>query len=210
MRCFHKHSGFTLTEALVSVSILAILGTISIFDLRASRRVDELNTAARYLAADLRSLQARALTAKNIKTCLDGGNVKIVCENSSASCAGACTPEPPAAIGVSFAQNASTFSLYAKLDSASTDWTNTSAVETVEIHSFRLNGAPNVIIDNLDNTFLPGRADISFMRQSGSTRLNACVACLEPGSISIRLKHTESNATRIVKVNGITGRISIE
>ena len=212
MRHLNKTTGFTLVEALVSVSILTIIGTIAIFDLRASSRTDALNTAARYLAADIRSLQSEALSVKNIKFCANGSAIQVVCETSTAVCQvpGNCMPIPPGAMGASFFANASSYALYAKYNSASVDWTNTIPGEIIQIHDLAKNGAPNVIISNLSATFLPQRADIAFLRQNGAMQLNACAGCTSSPKLSITLKQTQSGETRVVQLNQVTGRISIQ
>ncbi len=200
-------------EALVSVAILTIIGTIAIFDLRASSRTDALNTAARFLASDIRSVQSQALSAKNIKFCDTAAVKQVVCEATKAACQdpATCVPIPPGAIGVSFLNNSSNWVMYAKHDAGIADWTNTDPGEIIETHDLAKNGAPNIVISNLSATLASQHADVAFARQNGLMQINACGAgCANTPSLSITLKQVQSGETRVVQLNQITGRISIQ
>lgn len=57
----NTYLGFTLIELIISISILTLISTAAVFSLRSTRQTEELATAARLLASDVRNVQARVL-----------------------------------------------------------------------------------------------------------------------------------------------------
>lgn len=207
-----KAKGFTLIEAMVSVAILGLLAGIVTVNLTESRRTEELNAAARIIAADIRSAQSRALSVKNVKFCQDAGDAWIACELSSSSCksGSTCTSYPPDGIGLHFSQGSSTYEWYAIFNGPGNEFSRTSVGQNFLSRKLDLAGAPNVVLSNA-SAVLPSTtsADIFFQRQNGSMRLNACAGCSEPTNLSLTVTHAQSGKTKQVVVNAITGRISI-
>lgn len=205
--------GFTLIEAMVSVAILGLLAGIVTTNLTESRRTEELNSAARIVVADIRSAQARALTVKNVSFCQDNTDAWISCELGSTACkvSSPCSPVPPDGVGIHFSQNSSTYAYYGIMNGPGNDFSRTSAQQNFFYRRFDLSGAPNVVVDTISSTLPSGtESDVFFQRQNGVMRLNACLACAEPPSLLITLKHVQNNKTKQVRVNALTGRISIE
>ncbi len=206
-------AGFTLVELMVSVFILTLLTTTVMFDLRASKRKDELNTAARVVAADLRSLQARALTGQNIQTCTPPSAKSVVCELSAAACGGAaCLALPPFGVGVHFQTAATAYILFADVEATKNDWQQTDASEIFLTRDLASVGAPNVTLDALTLPAPSGvvtQVDVAFQRQNGSMVIGGCVTTGCSSRLEIRLKHTVSGDVKLVELNGLTGRISI-
>jgi type II secretory pathway pseudopilin PulG len=203
--------GFTLAEALVSISILGMISFFTVSDLRTSQRRDELYNGARLVASDLRSLQSQALTAKNLRFCQNAVAQTISCEQSTTDCQdpNACTALPPAAVGAAFTMNASSYTFFTKYDGSSSDWTQLADSEVFGSRTLERSGAPNVVIDQVTPDLL-GKGYVAFKRQNGNVRLNACNGCSEPVTLQIRVKHTKTGETKTVYLNSFTGRISIE
>ncbi|MCC7357441.1 prepilin-type N-terminal cleavage/methylation domain-containing protein [Candidatus Uhrbacteria bacterium] len=207
------HKGFTLVEAMVSIAVLGLLAGIVTVNLTETRQVEELNSAARIVAADIRSAQSRALTVKNIAFCQDESDAWISCELGDSTCKtmSACTPAPPDGVGIHFSYNSSSYDFYGILNGPGNDFSRTSSEQNFFSRRLELSGGTNVIIDSISSTLPSGtEADVFFQRQNGVMRLNACGGCTEPASLLITLRHIQNNKTRQIMVNALTGRISIE
>jgi len=208
----HNKQGFTLVELLISLSIIVLLATITVYELRSAARGDELRTATRQLAADIRAMQARALSAANVKTCTSGA-AKAVCEFSTLACGGnPCDFDIPAAYGVHIVNSTSTYYMFAEINPvAGVDLRFTDNKETYESRSLVPLGSTSVIIDQITSatSTLVAFADVSFMRQNGAVRIYDPTTPPEPAILRIRLLHTISGKTMEIEINRITGRISI-
>jgi hypothetical protein len=171
-------------------------------------RTEELNTAARIVATDVRSLQSRALSVQNIRTCLNGGGASIVCEASVVGCVSACADAPPAAVGVRFMTSTSSYDFFAEVGPTAPDWL-WSATGRVLTRSLITSGIRNVTISAIDRG---SPSSVAFERQNGSPVFNGCrisQGCVSTPSITITLRHAQSNATKTVTVNA-SGRVSIQ
>lgn len=206
-----KQPGFSFAEAMTSVAIIGIIATITVFDLRTSQRNDELNNGIRVVASDLRSLQSRALSATNFKSCTavsDGK--KIVCESSTTGCvAGTCVQAPPSSVGARFTAGSSTYDLFAEVELSKYDARETDATEVFMQRKLALSGAPNVTIFALSDT---NPSDVVFFRQNGNMQINACNpwVCPSPQNLTVTLKHSITGKTKTVYMDTGTGRISIQ
>lgn len=208
----HKTKGFSFTEAMVSIAILGIIATIAVFDLRKSRQTDELNTAVRVVAADLRALQTRALTAANLKTCPDAGGITVVCENGTSPCAdpAQCLPAPPLAVGARFTTNQNAYDLFADVDPSKYDVKETDATEVFFQRALDKSGAPNVTVQALS---AGSPSDVGFLRQNGNMQVNGCnpkIGCGAPLTLTVTFLHSQSGNTKAVFMDVNTGRISIQ
>ena len=200
-------------EMMVSVVILGLIATTSFVSLRASRQKDELNTAVRLVAGDLRALQARALAAQNILTCMDSGtSLKIVCERSTVSCfPSSCNPLPPFGVGFHAVKGATAYDLFADVDAGKNDWLETDASEIFLVRDIAKSGAQNVVINDLITSVSLSSVEVSFQRQNGSMGISGCYApCSAPVALRIQLRHTQSGDVKEVALNSYTGRISIQ
>ena len=212
-----KASGFTLIEAMVSVSIIALMAVSVSVSLRSSQKHEEIITTTRVVAGDLRSLQASALTAQNIRTCKDASNKNITCVLSVSSCENpaACVPLAPMDVGAHFFQASSTYAYFADVDVANQDHIETvGAGERYQMRDLKGLGGPSVTIDQL---LAPGPVSatdvyVSFDRQNGSAHIISCVSgvCSDVPTMIFRLKHASSGEVKDVSLNAITGRVSVE
>lgn len=209
---FSKASGFSLTEAMISVAIIGLLALFVVNDLRTSQKREQLITAARVLAADIRSLQSRALSAQNIKTCASLGK-NIACELSDAACdvPNTCAPLPPFSFGGHFIPGTSSYTFFAEVDASNKDFEETpGAGETFLTRDLVAAGGPNVVIDQLLGAGSYTEINVVFERQNGAMHLNPCSVCMNPLTLTIRLRHTQTGDTKDVSLNAVTGRVSIE
>lgn len=205
-------SGFTLVELMVSIAIMGLIAVVTMNDMRTSQRKDQLNTAARVLAADIRAMQAQALSGKNIKSC-PLGVAHTVCEQSASVCSDSaqCIAQPPSAVGLHVTVAGTSYDEFADVDSI--DGLK-DPNEIIQSRSFPLLGAQNVVIDALTAGGAPvNDADVSFQRQNGTMGINGCYAPVcnaGPFTLIIQLRQTQTNDTKNIVLNAITGRISIE
>lgn len=209
----HNAPGFSLTELLVSISIITLLGTIVIMDLSSGRRKEELLNGAKIVAADLRALQARALAGQNVKTC-DKAPGKITCELAAAGCdvPASCAPLPPYSFGMHLATASSTYSFFADVSSPN-DWMDTPVGgEAFFSRNLATSGAPNVQVWTLSSGVLtPSDAHVAFERQNGAMHISPCALapCASATTLTITVRHSQSLETRTVSLNAITGRVSV-
>lgn len=206
MRC---HKGFTLVEVTLSVAIMLILAAITLGSLNQSKKGEEIKTSANQLAADLRSMQSRAFSAGEIRTCLlASNNRRIVCEEPSAICVTDCKGEVPSSYGVNMVRDKATYELFAELTVPNFIYDD--GGELLNERSL-LTGNPNVYIEKImtgDEESVP-RASVVFMRQNGNTRIDIGTG-VEPNYLNIYLKHRNSEeSTAVIEINRITGRISV-
>lgn len=209
----HKSPGFSLAELMVSVSIIALMGTIVVMDLNSSKRKEELLNAARIVAADLRALQSRTQAGQNVNVCLSLGR-PITCEMSTAACDDptTCAAFPPFGYGAHFSAASTTYPFYADVDptpSPSKDWMDTpGAGEEYFYRDLMKAGAPNVRITSLFTGMNVPEAHVGFERQNGAMHICTSSPCVAASTLTITLMHTDSGETRTVSLNAITGRIS--
>ncbi|MFA5935691.1 MAG: type II secretion system protein [Patescibacteria group bacterium] len=212
-------NGFTLVELMISIVILSLISTATVFSLRTTRENDELNTAARLLAGDIRNVQARALAARNVRMCTIGGGSQRVCEDENTSviaCTGSCTPLPPPRFGMRLEDGREGYLLFADVNVEDWRWTNTE--ETLLARSLNPLGGGKVQIDELlTDVGTLAVADVGVGRQNGTMRIEACgetglPSCSpsEPRTLLITLRHGTSGKTITVDMNAVTGRVSIQ
>jgi prepilin-type N-terminal cleavage/methylation domain-containing protein len=206
-----KSHGFTLNEVLISVFILGLIASASVVNLRTARQRDELESAVRVIAADLRSLQSRALSAQNVKSCISGA-LRQVCELSSVGCTGVCADASPIAVGAHFAQNSTSYTLFAEVEPSKNEWEQTDATEIFLTRDLSKSGGTNTQITTLNaGGSMVTQTDISFQRQNGSLGIDGCYApCASPVTLVVTVAHSISGQTRTVSANAYTGRISID
>lgn len=211
----HNDNGFTLVEVMVSVAVIGLLAVIMITSLNSTRQTEELKASARQLAADIRSMQARALAAGDVKACPNGAALLSVCEDSTASCANPadCVGHVPSAFGINVSSSDAGYTLFAEVEPSTADFHLNRPIEVLLSRPLLQGTSQNVIIKNVltgkPAPLLPKKAgDVSFMRQSGNTRLNDGSG-LEPDIMVFRLWHKVSSSTVDVEVNRVTGRVSV-
>ncbi len=211
-----------MPELLVSIAIIILIALVVIGDLGRTKYAEELQSSARVLTGTLRNLQTRAQAASAIKTCV-GASVQEVCEVSEARCAGACDEEiPPFTVGLYLAQNATSVPMFAEADVTQNN-RRLDVSESLGTLGFLegYQGAGFVTIASLTtNQGSVTSTTVTFERQSGVMRIDGCdtpppyaPACGgggEPVSLTIVLRHARTNVTRTIRLNAITGKISLE
>lgn len=216
--CMRFPKGFTFIELIVSVTILMLISTATVFSLRTTKENEELRTAARLLAGDIRSIQARALAARTVLQCPIAGGRTRICENDNPSelpCTGACSASSPPRFGIALDAGFGAYSTYADVDPLDGVYTNLE--ERLAYRELQPLAASTVLVQELRTE--NGPEDASFIvasRQSGAMRIDPCgdpgfFACLvtEPRTLSIVLRHARSGKELTVDVNAITGRVSV-
>ena len=208
-----KATGFTLVEMLVSLAIMGLLAVTVVVNMNSGKRTEELRNSARQLAADIRSMQSRALAAGDVKAC-PKGSMLMVCENTTAGCTdpAQCSGTVPAVYGVMATTSATSYVLFAEVEPSTVDyWMDNNdelmarrpllqvANQDVEIKEIQVPGAMGLP---------PTVASIAFMRQSGTNRLYDGTG-VEPSIIKIILRHKLSDAELGLEINRVTGRVSI-
>jgi len=206
-----KATGFTLVEVMVSLAIMGLLAVTVVVNMNSGKRTEELRGAARQMAADIRSMQSRALSAGEVKACVKGG-VTVVCENSAADCSTPCTGTVPSIYGVMATTSATGYVLFAKVDGGRVNYWMENSDETMLARRLLQVGSQDVEIQDIQ---LPGsppqsrnQASLGFMRQSGTNRIYDGTGT-EPSIIDIILRHKISGATQTLEINRVTGRVSI-
>jgi len=207
-----KAPGFSFVEAMISIAIVGIISVAAYYSLRTARMTDELRTASRVVAADLRSVQARALHGQNLKWCPNASAQWVVCEDSQVPCAvpAQCVAYPSGGYGVHFVKDSNSYQMYGKFDNNTPDWRKTTDDEVFFTRSLAKSGAVNVSVSDIQGSVPFTEVDAAFMRQSGQMRLNSCGVCVEQAFLTVTLKHAVSLKTIAISLNYNTGRISIE
>ncbi|MCI0479768.1 type II secretion system GspH family protein [Candidatus Uhrbacteria bacterium] len=228
MRSRSRLEGFTFVELMVSLAILTLIATATVFGLQTTRSKDELNTAARVIASDVKNLQARALAGRDVLQCADAAGDTQVCGSDAyttpLTCVTPCEPAPPSRYCMRMLPAADFYQIYA--DIRGDDWRLTNERELINRRSITMSGGgsvgggSNVVVITVawpGAPATPNTADICVQRQSGVMRINACgdpglPACspTEPTSMWVWLRHNKTNETKRIDVNAVTGRVSIE
>lgn len=214
--------GFTVPELLVSIMIIGLIALAVVGDLNRTKYSEQLQSSARSVAGTLRNLQARAQAAASIKICT-GSSVQEVCEVSLARCVGSCnTAIPPFAVGMTFAQNATSVGMFAEVDGAQNNRRAhvSESLGTLNFLEGRAGEGYVTIASLTTNQGSVTSTTITFERQSGAMRIDGCdtptpytPACSmsgEPVSLTIVLQHARTGLTRTIRLNAATGKISLE
>lgn len=213
----HSRSGFTLVELMISIVILTLISTATVFALRTTRANDELLTAARLLSGDIRNIQARALAARNVLQCSTADGLPRICELENTSvlpCVDACAPLPPARFGLALSTNDYGYELFADVRTADGRFSNDEELllrRDLNPLAGKKVGIAELITENGNED----DAVIVVGRQNGTMRIDPCndlgfPACTptEPRTLGIVLRHTESGKELTIDVNAVTGRVS--
>lgn len=197
--------GFTLVELLVSIAIIALITTAATANFRAGRRGDELLTAGRLVAATLRRAQTDALAGRTTMFCRGGANDLRLCPSGlPASCpGGTCVRELPLGYGVRFttlAAGAGKSVSFADLDG------DRMLDPGEEIRTNAISPIPGVVVSVVAPS-AAGVLDVVFAPPKPTTYFNGAAAA---GIAAITVLHGQTGATRVVRVNGITGQVNAD
>lgn len=211
--------GFTLVELLVSLTILIIITIAVVEDISAARQKEELISSARLVTQELRNLQAMALSARGVDVCDTGTNI-VVCEVDDTACgASSCDSViAPAAFGATMNTTESALTMFAEVDALLEDRREDgNGRESLGERLFaeQVSGSNLVTIDSLTAGANPlTSATVTFERQSGSMRINACLSLpctpAETNTLDIVLRHRQTGDVRTIRLNAVTGKVSFE
>ncbi len=208
-----------MAELLVSLAILIIITLAVAGDVSKTRKREELVSSVRLVHNAIRDAQARAQTARSIKMC-DNAGVNVVCEANEDNC-GIATCDAfivPVAVGVSLSTGDSFATTFAEIDATLEDRRNdASGREFMETEKFaeQREGSNVVTISSLTaGTVSVTDATVTFERQSGNMQINGCPVppCSPAGAntLEIVLEHSQSGQQKAIRLNALTGKISLE
>jgi prepilin-type N-terminal cleavage/methylation domain-containing protein len=221
-------SGFTLIELMVSISILLIISVAVSGELTTTKYAEELASSARVVAGSLRDLQAFAQASMGVKTCQNAGLKNLVCEIGTGGCSTVCgTLMPTSAVGAVLIAGGTSVQRFAEVDvGVSNIDRRLGAGEDFGTRQFisGLAGTKFVTVKSLDTGACGpvSPATVTFERQNGSMRIQPCdtptpntplcgvTPCGNSNTLTIMLEHSKTKKTRTIRLNAITGKISLE
>lgn len=211
--------GFTVAELLVSIGVLIIISVSVVRDITRTRYQEELTSSARMVVSTLRDIQSRALAASSIKTCIPSAGVTAVCEVSLSSCGtSACNQTvSPTVFGATFQNGSSQFSTFADVNGISNLREDLSGLERIQMNVFPKSNPSSsyvTITSLLADSLTITSSTVTFDRQRGSMRINACLSgsCTpaEAVILSVTLTHSKTAKTKVIYLNAVTGKIEIQ
>jgi Tfp pilus assembly protein FimT len=213
--------GFTVAELVICCVILILISTSVIGDIARTRWQEELNSSARTLVSNLRSMQSRALSASSVAICIPTAGVTAVCEANASKCGVSTCDQTtsPTVYGVTIESTKGEYSTFVDVNGTLNYREDLSGYERIATVPFSQSNpaSPVVSITELladDDVVGSVSSTITFNRQSGSMRINACLSepcdVEEAQQLSITLTHARSGKTKTIYLNAVTGRIEIQ
>jgi len=183
-------AGFTLIEMVVSLSVVMVVTVMFIANFHTANKRTDLIMTAQNLAADLHLAQNNTL-----------GLVKY--HNSSEGTV------PAGGWGINFDANNNEYTLFADLDAASTvpgsDYMKYNpALEGNVNYGARVTQLPpGIEISELktDSALLNSRVNVTFLPPDPRTNIYRVAAAATSTTLDIKLKETQNNTTKTVRVN---------
>lgn len=208
---------------MVSIGILVLISLSVVTDISRTRYQEELASSARLVLSTLRGLQARALSATSVLTC-DSGTYDLVCELDDAICgAAACdTRLVPISVGATMSTGDSVITTFAEVDLGLEDRREDASgreyLGEQKLAEHNPGSAPVTIFSLRAGSVLVSDATVTFDRQNGVMRVNACDTpagtplCTgpEPTTLEITVMHARLGRSETIRLNTLTGKISIE
>lgn len=211
--------GFTMAELLVSIGVLVIISISVVQDITRTRYQEELMSSARMVVATLRDAQARALAASSVSVCVPSAGVTAVCERSLSNCgATACNlTVSPTVFGATFQNGASQFSTFADVNGTVNFREDLGGLERIQMNVFPKSNPSSAFVtitSILADSVSITSSTVTFDRQRGSMRVNACLVgpCTPAEAIilSITIRHSKTNKTKVIYLNAVTGKIELQ
>lgn len=204
--------GFTLTELLVSMSILMVITTMAVVNFRNAQYADELRFAAENIAAELRRAQSFALISRTIPHCRQAGdqNGQFCFSGNNIECGGgSCTDQAPkGGWGVYVDGNPDQQELVFYADTGNTDRTGESDHQFQSFETYRqldFTIGLNVHIKSVDPA-VDDVLDISFEAPRPRAHFNGAT---DVSLAEIVLEHRRTGNVATITLNGISGQISV-
>ncbi|MDD4995435.1 MAG: prepilin-type N-terminal cleavage/methylation domain-containing protein [Patescibacteria group bacterium] len=198
-------NGFSLIEVLVSISIFALITTSLVANFRGGETKNQLNLAASNTVAELRKAQSMTQAGQPTRVCLSGDQIIGNCE-ANPSCAGTCVENVPVGgWGLVFTSGSDKMKLFANSELAV-------AFDESEEQVSELPVSPTgrVKISGITTDTGPVNTLVVYFRPPVDRIVFAGDVALNPTNATIVLEHMTSGATRIIKINNISGRIDVE
>lgn len=208
--------GFTLVELMMGLGILIIISIAVAGDVTYMRKQEELNSGVRLIHTELRNLQSDALSAKSVSAC-DASGYRKTCTGSTVTCAQIgqpCTLDvSPPSFGITLAVGATGTTVFADIYDVA-DQTETPAFErlyAVKLSASQSGNYPVLISSILADGVSVSAARITFDRQSGAMHLHGCSSGVCPANVmTVTLRHAQTNKTKTLRCDSVTGRIDIQ
>ena len=228
-----KSAGFTLMELSVAIAIFLILAGMIIVNLQYGNQKNRLKDSATELVQNIRLMQNYASSGKVIKICKGGNEAGQQCKGDS-DCAdgnGTCGLVPSGGFGIKFLQEigcVNKYTLYYDLDGCKHYIASSDLVEK------EVTLPDSICIDKLEVTNAeqpPASVDLVFQPPLATAYINVrCENCYvlpcgdcssgtcESGGrlasdgdeLKITVKHDKINQSKIITVNRLSGKVSIE
>ncbi|MBN1585051.1 prepilin-type N-terminal cleavage/methylation domain-containing protein [Candidatus Uhrbacteria bacterium] len=207
--------GFTLVELLVTMSIMAIMTTMAVANFRVSEYGDELRYAASNLAAEIRRAQTFALVSQSIYQCREAGdmNGSLCTAGEGGGCgeSGRCildTPRGGYGVRIDYGTGGRTALFFA--DTGDEDRSGDSDHSYQEYELLRrlefAAAGRNVSVSAVDPDG-GGFLDISFSAPRPTAWFNGRN---DSPIATVTLTHAKTGQVRTVRINGISGQVSVE
>ncbi|MFA5129406.1 MAG: hypothetical protein WC477_00630 [Patescibacteria group bacterium] len=206
-----------MVELIVSVAVIMLISLAVVGDIARTRQQAELSQSTYIVQNEMRNMQADALAARSIKTC-PYSSTNVVCEYDPGPCralAQTCSGlVSPPIYGAVYAVNATGVREFADVYAA--DFAENQPYEAMKFLPFvkANSGSKNVIISSVvAGGVSVGQAVVAFQRQNGMMRINGCASmpCAgEVQTLTVTLKHIQTNKTKDIVFNAITGRVNVQ
>ncbi len=197
--------GFTLIEMLVSMSIFAVITGFVMANYRVGQQGDELRISAQLVGSMVRRAQTSAVAGGEIFACAGGLSVGTVCTPGDAAVCGegTCVRDIPRGYGVRFSTTSGEERRMTYF--ADTDGNRRfGAGETVRTDTVSSGRFVDVVaVSPADN----GALEIVFVPPRAAAFYNAATDVIEA---VITLRHRTTGQERDVRINRISGQVSID
>lgn len=201
---FRSRCGFTIVEVMVAAGIFALLAGLVTADLHTAGRLALLNGAANELAANIRSVQGLAYSNTSQEICsLDS----LVCKSGStcdASYPTNCVKQAVSYYGIDLDTDAS-HNKYA----LGADYNNSATYVAGETIPTGLITLPkNIVFNSVTPAGGAGVYDLTYAYNP--TNASPFVTCSSNCTTTIVLKDNQTNATKTIVVQKVTGIVYVQ
>jgi prepilin-type N-terminal cleavage/methylation domain-containing protein len=207
--------GFTLSELLVSMSIMMVITTMAIVNFRNAEYADELLFAAENIAAEMRRAQNFALISRTVPYCAEAGelNGKFCFERINAECGndGQCIEQAPqGGWGLVISTDPDEPDMIFYADTGNADRISGESdhqhqpYETYRRLDFTI--GRNVLVKSVEPA-VDGQLDICFEAPRPRAHLNGAT---DVSIARIVLEHRRTGNLATITLNGISGQVNVD